>query len=436
MTHHTRQSAIGLPVIEKRVYGGTEYSVTEYTMSEIIASVYEQSEYAGKKEGILFLDEINCVSETLMPAILQFLQYKCFGGHKLPEGWIIVAAGNPMKYNQSVHRLDTVMLDRLKYIEIDADFGVWKKYALERRLHPAIISYLTLKPENFFSVQAEPGGRRFVTARAWEDLSEMLLTFEELGIPAGESLFGQYLQHDQISSEFSLYYELVKGFENKYRVDEIMESGEELPALKDARFDEKLCVMQLLLHRLHTLLQEQADSEALLNSYDYFSNSLEALLRDSSKPFSDSISELIASRSKSMQMKKSFGLLSPKDEEAELSLLRLIDSGSARVSLNPPDSADSALRMFRDFPSSERRSLEQLKAYLEAAIKNCLVFAEKTFGRSQESAIFLTELTSHEPTARFMKKHLKALYDSAISALDLKSQSDALREKIRAEFSH
>ena len=79
MTHHTRQSAIGLPFIEKKIYGGIEYNVSEYTMSEIIASVYDLIEDTGLKEGILFLDEINCVSETLAPAMLQFLQYKIFG---------------------------------------------------------------------------------------------------------------------------------------------------------------------------------------------------------------------------------------------------------------------------------------------------------------------------------------------------------------------
>ena len=41
MTHHTRQSALGLPFITKKVYNGVEYSVSEYTMSEIIASIYE-----------------------------------------------------------------------------------------------------------------------------------------------------------------------------------------------------------------------------------------------------------------------------------------------------------------------------------------------------------------------------------------------------------
>ena len=92
MTHHTRQSALGLPYIAKKSFGGEEFSVSEYTMSEIIASVYKLMEDTGHKEGILFLDEINCVSETLAPAMLQFLQYKVFGMHQVPQGWIVVTA--------------------------------------------------------------------------------------------------------------------------------------------------------------------------------------------------------------------------------------------------------------------------------------------------------------------------------------------------------
>ena len=76
ITHHTRQSAIGLPFIQKKIYGGKEYSVTEYTMSEIIAAVYEKIEQSGMKEGILFIDEINCVSETLAPTC-SFYSARC-----------------------------------------------------------------------------------------------------------------------------------------------------------------------------------------------------------------------------------------------------------------------------------------------------------------------------------------------------------------------
>ena len=86
ITHHTRQSAIGLPFISKHEYGGKEYAVTEYTMSEIVASIYNKMEQTGLSEGILFIDEINCVSETLAPAMLQFLQCKMFGNHAIPAG--------------------------------------------------------------------------------------------------------------------------------------------------------------------------------------------------------------------------------------------------------------------------------------------------------------------------------------------------------------
>ena len=102
ITHHTRQSAVGLPFIKEEQYDGKTYSVTEYTMSEIIASVYRKIEEGGRKEGILFIDEINCVSETLAPTMLQFLQCKTFGNQAVPEGWIIAAAGNPPEYNKSV----------------------------------------------------------------------------------------------------------------------------------------------------------------------------------------------------------------------------------------------------------------------------------------------------------------------------------------------
>ena len=132
ITHHTRQSAIGLPFIREKEYQGKMHSVTEYTMSEIISAVYEKMEETGQQEGILFIDEINCVSETLAPTMLQFLQCKTFGNQQVPEGWIIVAAGNPPEYNKSVREFDIVTLDRVKKIEIEADYQVWTEFAYEQ----------------------------------------------------------------------------------------------------------------------------------------------------------------------------------------------------------------------------------------------------------------------------------------------------------------
>ena len=121
ITHHTRQSALGLPKIIHKQYGDESFDVTEYTMSEIIASVYDCMETSGCREGILFLDEVNCASETLTPSMLQFLQFKTFGAHKVPAGWIVVTAGNPTTYNRNAKEFDIVTWDRLKRVDIEPD---------------------------------------------------------------------------------------------------------------------------------------------------------------------------------------------------------------------------------------------------------------------------------------------------------------------------
>ena len=159
MTHHTRQSAVGLPKIVSREYEGISMDVTEYTMSEIIAAVYAKMESTGKKEGILFLDEINCVSETLAPAMLQFLQNKTFGGHKVPAGWLIVAAGNPPGYNKSVREFDIVTLDRVRKMEIQPDLEAWMEYAWQNKIHGAVLSYLNIHRDSFYDIRSSRGGK-------------------------------------------------------------------------------------------------------------------------------------------------------------------------------------------------------------------------------------------------------------------------------------
>ena len=194
MTHHTRQSAIGLPFIEKKEYGGKEYSVSKYTMSEIIASVYDMIEKTGNPEGILFLDEVNCVSETLAPAMLQFLQYKVFARHRIPDGWIVVTAGNPPEYNNSVREFDIVTWDRLKRIDVEPDYDAWKEHAYRSGVHASIITYLDVKKNNFYKIETTVYGKSFVTARGWSDLSDMIILYEKNDIPVTESLVAQYLQ--------------------------------------------------------------------------------------------------------------------------------------------------------------------------------------------------------------------------------------------------
>ena len=223
ITHHTRQSAVGLPFIEKQTFNGREFSVTEYTMSEILASVYQLMEKTGVREGILFLDEINCVSETLAPMMLQFLQCKRFGNQTLPAGWLIVAAGNPPEYNKSVRDFDVVTLDRVRRMDVREDYPAWKKYAARKGLHSAVTSYLDIKKDHFYRVENTVDGLQFVTARGWEDLSEILFAYEKLDIPVTREVVGEYLQLPAVAKDFTNYLDLYNKYRRAYRVEEILQ---------------------------------------------------------------------------------------------------------------------------------------------------------------------------------------------------------------------
>ena len=420
MTHHTRQSAIGLPMLEKKTFAEQEYTITAYTMSEIIASVYEQMEKTGRKEGILFLDEINCVSETLMPAMLQFLQYKTFGSHRLPEGWIIVAAGNPPAYNRSVREFDTVTLDRVKKMEVEPDLEVWKEYALERSLHPAVLSFLELQPECFYVM--EDGRKGFVTGRGWEDLSEMLLTMEELGLTVEDSLFGQYLQQEETAGKFAFYYRLYEKWKEQLHPEEILQGkGEvqekELPALP---FDERMCILWLLLQRLCKLAEEAAEKDSLSRSILYFTEGTER----TAAPTEKSCEEQLERRRKSLQVKKECGLLEPGEEEREKKLAALVHGciQENRLSKNA-----AGLRSLVEDISQEA---DKMQAEAAQAMKNTIGFTQRTFGDGQERLILLTGLLEHPKAGKLLKERLPELYEEAGRVLSADRKEEELRSRL------
>lgn len=267
ITHHTRQSALGLPFISQMTCEGKNYRISEYTMSEIIASVYKTMEETGLKEGILFLDEINCVSETLMPAMLQFLQYKVFGQHKVPEGWMIVTAGNPPEYNQSVREFDMVTQDRIKRIDVEPDYEVWKEWAGKEGVESCILSYLELRKEDFYKVENTIDGRSFVTPRGWEDLSNMIRLYRLNQLEVDENLIRQYLQDEHVTNQFSVFYQLWEKYENDYKVKEILSgnmSEELIRRAQEAPFDEKISLIGLLLDGVKEPMREIAQQRAHL----------------------------------------------------------------------------------------------------------------------------------------------------------------------------
>lgn len=71
-----------------------------------------------------------------------------------------MTAGNPPEYNRTAHDFDIATWDRLKRIEVEPDFDVWREFAVSTEVHPAVITYLDIERSHFYAVEATPTARR------------------------------------------------------------------------------------------------------------------------------------------------------------------------------------------------------------------------------------------------------------------------------------
>lgn len=411
ITHHTRQSAIGLPFIAEKNYGGMEKHVTEYTMSEIVAAIYDKMEETGLKEGLLFIDEINCVSETLAPAMLQFLQYKTFGNHKIPDGWIIAAAGNPPEYNKSVRDFDIATLDRIKRIDVEADFGVWKEYARQADVHPAIISYLTAKPQHFYQVETTVNGRRFATPRGWEDLSGFLKVYEKIGLSCDREVVSQYIQHAKIAKDFANYIELYYKYQSQYQIDEVLagKRNERLMELAvKAEFDEKISVIGLILSKLNVEFAKVGNRESylelLFKKLKEFKAAIENAGDAPAEPFK-AFAEISDGLQAEYEQKRNAGHLT----RAEQYLYRdVLDTMNHYILTAKTEKLAGGGEIFGRFADMFGKEQEQYEAQCEHTLQMleyAFDFMEGTYGDSQEMVIFITELNTNVHAVRFLSEN-------------------------------
>ncbi len=437
MTHHTRQSALGLPFIAHKEYEGKEYDVSEYTMSEIIASVYDVMRESGIKEGILFLDEINCVSETLAPSMLQFLQYKVFGRHQVPEGWVVVTAGNPPEYNKSVREFDVVTLDRMKILEVEPDYGVWKEYAKDKNIHAAITNYLDIKKEDFYLVETTVKGKNYITARGWEDLSQMLLLYEEEGLKVEESFVGQYLRNERIVKEFTAYYDLYQKYKNDYRAEDIL-SGKVSEQTKDrarkADFDERLSMMGILTDKIQHDIRENIQESETLSS---LLNLLKALKAKSEAgcsmtEFSEALEKQLEGRKRAMDSLQKAGALSARQRQIDRGVIRFLSECAKRLRL---EGAKEAAESFADIKAEYDRKVAGYKentADVKERLHYLFAFVEDTFGSGNEMLILVTELTVQSDSARFISMYGCEDYERHNEEMMLTERKNHLTEEIKA----
>lgn len=418
MTHHTRQSAIGLPVLKEKEYDGKPFSVTEYTMSEIVASIYDTMETTGQKTGILFIDEINCVSETLAPVMLQLLQNKTFGSHPIPGGWLIVGAGNPPEYNKSVREMDMVTLDRVKYMSIEADLEIWRDYAAASGIHASVLTFLTVYPHSFYHTEQTKLERSFVTARGWEDLSCILYVYEEMSEAVTEHLVSQYVHCAAIAREFFLFYELFHHYQQEYRENYPAAVPENQQRMKTAGAGECMAVAAVLVAQV-TAQAEVWEQDSRLTS---------RICQETCGQSQD-IGEEIARRKKALQIKEEHGLAKLEEVIEEEALIDFLEEWKQDLERAHSQETQTAQNLLKSRLDARRRGQEHLEAQIGGRIQEAYELLESA-SVGAAKLYFTTALTQHSACSRFLTEHPQEAFTRQSRELLLSRREEELRQQV------
>ena len=337
--------------------------------------------------------------------MLQFLQYKVFGQHRIPNGWIVVTAGNPPEYNKSVRDFDIVTWDRLKRIDVEPDYEAWKNYASAQNVHPAVMTYLAARKKDFYKIESTVDGRHFVTARGWEDLSEMIRLYEENDIKVDEKLISQYIQHEKISKDFAIYYDLFRKYRSDYKIDAILAGTPDENVLfraKRAPMDEKLSFLGLLFDAVTSHLREVCEQEDLLDALLPHVKTIKAELasEDGQKP-ADLVDAHITEQMDALEKGRKASSLSPSKQRCMQRVMAALGEFKALL-LHDGCTGNEAFEVIRGAFGKNVANLKEMSAAGSKVLDYAFDFCEKAFPEGDEILIFVTELTVNYYTARFI----------------------------------
>lgn len=123
-------------------------------------------------KGGLFLDELAASDPAVQKALLQLTLDRCIGDYRLPDDWVIIAAGNRMTDRAGVGRFNSALANRFAHYELVADVDAFCDYAIKQGWPVQIPAFIRFRDELLH--QFEPDRLVNATPRSWESVGPII----------------------------------------------------------------------------------------------------------------------------------------------------------------------------------------------------------------------------------------------------------------------
>lgn len=231
---------------------------------------------ARKEPYVLFLDELNACSQEVQKAFYSLIYERRIGEYHLPEGSVVIGAGNRMQDNAIVKTMSSALINRMFHVQLKVNAEKWLDWAYTEGIHPWITEYITIRPEHLFSTPPKTE-EPFSTPRSWHMLSDLLKEYEKsTGTVSQETL--KMLSYGCISSSHAgMFVAFTKQLGNKNLLSDIIKGDAKWPGAPEER-DVLYFLAQSFRDRL--LLELPEDKDKLDANTQFFTHRAKTMMKE------------------------------------------------------------------------------------------------------------------------------------------------------------
>lgn len=196
----------------------------------------------------LFLDELNACSQEVQKAFYSLILERRIGDYHLPDGSVVVGAGNRAQDNAITRPLSSALVNRMLHVELRADSRIWLEWAANHGIHRYVYDYICARPDQLWS-QPPKTEEPFSSPRSWHILSDAMISWgdsfqeKELSVLAHGCLTAAH------ATQFIAYIRQVRG---QYSLTRILNGDQSWPSRPEDRD-----ILYFLAQSFRTQLQKE-----------------------------------------------------------------------------------------------------------------------------------------------------------------------------------
>lgn len=208
-----------------------EKGTTEYFPNTILPRE------GGLDKGLMLIDEITSAPKRVQTAAYQLVQDYRLGDYVVPEGWVIVAAGNREEDDGYFVQMPAPLANRMEILTASPDLDIWKAdYAYPKKVNEKVIAYLNFKPVALHTQDPQSRSMSFASPRSWTAVSDILNT----GASIEDSLTQVKIRGNIGDIEASSFFKFLEFEEKLPRIPDIL-----VGKLKNPPEEKSLCYLLL-----------------------------------------------------------------------------------------------------------------------------------------------------------------------------------------------